>query len=196
MALEPMDVFAQVEADPEYDSMRLRFWISAAFIAPVLLLSMFGEAFGLTLPRRPNGIEFSLAHRSSSGAGPFSCVLASLVNRSPNMFTLIGLGTGAAYSDSVAATYFRGFPRSMRGADGSRTRYSSGCCDHHAGSPWAVLELRARQRTSASDSRVVTSRRSKRTCSIRTGEKDVALKIVNVEIASEFAPANEFPSTA
>src|SRR5712692_10437679 len=40
MALEPMDVFAEVEADPEYDSMRLRFWVSAALSLPVLLLSM------------------------------------------------------------------------------------------------------------------------------------------------------------
>src|SRR5258708_14169319 len=40
MALEPMDVFAEVEADPEYDSMRLRFCISAALSLPVLLLSM------------------------------------------------------------------------------------------------------------------------------------------------------------
>src|SRR5258708_28003649 len=49
MALEPMDVFAEVEADPEYDSMRLRFWVSAALSLPVLLLSMFGESLGLHL---------------------------------------------------------------------------------------------------------------------------------------------------
>src|SRR6266446_6301601 len=62
MALEPMDVFAEVEADPEYDSMRLRFWVSAALSVPVLLLSMFGESFGLHLrPAVLNGIEFLLA---------------------------------------------------------------------------------------------------------------------------------------
>src|SRR5713226_2837189 len=49
MALEPMDVFAEVEADPEYDSMRLRFWVSAALSLPVLLLSMLGESIGLHL---------------------------------------------------------------------------------------------------------------------------------------------------
>src|SRR6266436_6774184 len=47
MALEPMDVFAEVEADPEYDSMRLRFWVSAALSLPLLLLGMFGESLGL-----------------------------------------------------------------------------------------------------------------------------------------------------
>src|SRR5437870_12983177 len=62
MALEPMDAFAEVEADPEYDSMRLRFWVSAALSVPVLLLSMFGESFGLHLtPAIRSVIEFFLA---------------------------------------------------------------------------------------------------------------------------------------
>src|SRR6267143_6684480 len=57
MALEPMDVFAEVEADPEYDSMRLRFWVSAALSLPLLLLSMLVEALGLHLaPTVRNGI--------------------------------------------------------------------------------------------------------------------------------------------
>src|SRR5437879_3272966 len=62
MALEPLDVFAEVEADPEYDSMRLRFWISAALSLPLLLFSMAGESLGLHLsPAIRNGIEFLLA---------------------------------------------------------------------------------------------------------------------------------------
>jgi len=62
MALEPMDVFAEVEADPEYDSMRLRFWVSAALSLPLLLLSMLGESLGLHVaPTVRNGIEFLLA---------------------------------------------------------------------------------------------------------------------------------------
>src|SRR4029077_5344796 len=62
MALEPMDVFTEVEADPEYDSMRRRFWVSTALSLPVLLLSMFGESVGLHLrPLVLNGIEFLLA---------------------------------------------------------------------------------------------------------------------------------------
>src|SRR6266403_1196010 len=62
MAVDPMDVFAEVEADPEYDSMRLRFWISAALSLPLLLLSMFGESLGVhPAPTVRNGIEFLLA---------------------------------------------------------------------------------------------------------------------------------------
>src|SRR6266849_8934935 len=49
MALEPMDVSAEVQADPEYDSMRRRFWVSAALSLPLLVLSMFGEYLGLHL---------------------------------------------------------------------------------------------------------------------------------------------------
>src|SRR6266853_431424 len=45
MALEPMDVVAVAGPDPEYVSMRLRFWVSAALSLPVLLLGMFGEKF-------------------------------------------------------------------------------------------------------------------------------------------------------
>src|SRR5712691_6940664 len=62
MALEPMEVFAEVEADPEYDSMRLRFWLSAALSAPLLVLAMFGESLGLHLaPTILHWVELALA---------------------------------------------------------------------------------------------------------------------------------------
>src|SRR5256885_16196332 len=104
-----MDVFADVEADPECDSLRLRFWISAALSLPVLLRSMLGESRGLPLaPPVLNAIEFFLATPVVLWGGwPFfERFWSSLVNRSPNMFTLIGLGTGAAYLDSLSATFF------------------------------------------------------------------------------------------
>src|SRR5882724_11531203 len=62
MALEPMDPLAEVEADPEYDSMRLRFWISAALSLPVLVLSMAGDALGIRIDLSlKNWIELLLA---------------------------------------------------------------------------------------------------------------------------------------
>jgi len=153
MALEPMDVFAEVEADPEYDSMRLRFWASAVLSAPLLVLAMFGESLGLHVaPAIHHWIELALATPVVLWGGwPFlQRFWASLVNRSPNMFTLIGLGAGAAYLDSVIATVFpQVFPASFR--------------DMHGGAPvyfeaaavittlvllGQVLELRARQRAS------------------------------------------------
>src|SRR5260370_1391616 len=153
MALEPMDVFAEVEADPEYDSMRRRFWVSAGLSLPVLLLSMLGESLGLHLrPSFLNGIEFLLATPVVLWGGwPFfERFWSSLVNRSPNMFTLIGLGTGAAYFDSVVATFFpQIFPASFRGMDGTAPVYfEAAAVITTLVLLGQVLELRARQQTS------------------------------------------------
>ncbi|HXY25714.1 MAG TPA: heavy metal translocating P-type ATPase [Candidatus Acidoferrum sp.] len=153
MALEPMDVFAEVEADPEYDTMRRRFWVSAALSLPVLLLAMFGDALGLRLSHAVrNVVEFILATPVVLWGGwPFfERFWASLVNRSPNMFTLIGLGTGAAYLDSVAATFFpQIFPASFRGMDGAALVYfEAAAVITTLVLLGQVLELRARQRTS------------------------------------------------
>src|SRR5260370_90142 len=153
MALEPMDIFAEVEADPEYDSMRLRFWVSAALSLPVLLLSMVGEWLGLHLtPAVRNGFEFFLATPVVLWGGwPFfPRFWSSLVNRSPNMFPLVGLGTGPAYLDSVVATFFpQIFPASFRGMDGAAPVYfEAAAVITSLVLLGQVLELRARQRTS------------------------------------------------
>ncbi|HET9994953.1 MAG TPA: heavy metal translocating P-type ATPase [Candidatus Acidoferrum sp.] len=153
MALEPMDVFAEVEADPEYDSMRLRFWISAALSLPLLILSMLGESLGLHLaPNLRNGIELLLATPVVLWGGWrfFQRFWSSLVRRSPNMFTLIGLGTGAAYLDSVVATLFpQIFPGSFRGMDGGVPVYfEAAAVITTLVLLGQVLELRARQKTS------------------------------------------------
>ena len=153
MALEPMDVFEEVEADPEYDSMRRRFWMSAALSLPVLVLSMFGEALGLRLAHSVrNLIEFALATPVVLWGGwPFfQRFWASLVNRSPNMFTLIGLGTGAAYVESVVATFFpQAVPLLVPDMPGSVPVYfESAAVITTLVLLGQVLELRARQRTS------------------------------------------------
>ena len=153
MALEPMDVFAEVEADPEYESMLLRFWISAVLSLPLLLLSMLGDLVGVHLtPSVRNGVEFFLATPAVLWGGwPFfERFWSSLVNRSPNMFTLIGLGTGAAYLESVIATFFpRVFPASFRGMDGASPVYfEAAAVIITLVLLGQVLELRARQRTS------------------------------------------------
>src|SRR5947208_4254004 len=153
MALEPMDVFAEVEADPEYESMLLRFWISAVLSLPLLLLSMLGDLVGVHLtPSVRNGVEFFLATPAAlCGGWPFfERFWSSLVNRSPNMFTLIGLGTGAAYLESVIATFFpQVFPVSFRGMDGAAPVYfEAAAVITTLVLLGQALELRARQRTS------------------------------------------------
>jgi Cu+-exporting ATPase len=154
MALEPMEIHAEEQADPEYASMRTRFWVSAALSLPILILSMFGAALGLHLsPDWRNGIEFVLATPVVLWGGwPFlERFWASLVHRSPNMFTLIGLGTGAAYLDSVAATIFpQIFPASFRGMDGAAPVYfEAAAVITTLVLLGQVLELRARQKTSS-----------------------------------------------
>ena len=153
MALEPMDIFAEVEADPEYHAMLLRFWVSAGLSLPVLVFSMIGESFDVhLLPNIRNAVEFLLATPVVLWGGwPFfNRFWSSLVNRTPNMFTLIGLGTGAAYVDSVAATFSpQIFPASFRGMPGAAPVYfEAAAVITTLVLLGQVLELRARQRTS------------------------------------------------
>jgi Cu+-exporting ATPase len=157
MALEPMDFVADFAAeekpDAEYDSMRKRFWVSVALSLPILILSMFGEVLGLRMETGvKNAVEFLLATPVVLWCGwPFfQRFWSSLLNRSPNMFTLIGLGTGAAYGYSVAATLFpQFFPASFRDTHGGVAVYFEAAAVITAlvllGQ---VLELRARRRTS------------------------------------------------
>ncbi len=153
MALEPMDIVAEEQADPEYESMRKRFWVSVALSLPLLVLSMFGEMLGLQLQAgTKNAIELSLATPVVLWCGwPFfERFWSSLVNRSPNMFTLIGLGTGAAYLYSVVATLFpQVFPASFRDMHGGVAVYfEAAAVIITLVLLGQVLELRARQRTS------------------------------------------------
>jgi len=153
MALEPMDIVAEEQPDPEYISMRWRFWVSAVLSLPILVLSMFGEMFGLHIEQATKtGIELLLATPVVLWCGwPFFVRFwNSLVNRSPNMFTLIGLGTGAAYLYSVAATVFPGaFPASFRDMKGGVAVYfEAAAVITTLVLLGQVLELRARQRTS------------------------------------------------
>src|SRR5579859_7887505 len=153
MALEPMDALAEVEADPEYDSMLRRWWVSAALSLPVLFLAMFGDVHRLPLsPGARNWIEFILATPVVLWGGwPFfQRFWASIVNRNPNMFTLIALGTGAAYLDSVAATLApQIFPASFRDLHGAvETYFEAAAVITTLVLVGQVLELRARRQTS------------------------------------------------
>jgi len=100
MALEPLDPLAAgAEDDSELKSMRLRFWISLVLSVPTLVMAM-GEIAGTVW------YQFALATPVVLWGGwPFfQRAFASIVNRSLNMFTLIGIGVGVAYVYSVVAT--------------------------------------------------------------------------------------------
>jgi P-type Cu+ transporter len=127
--------------------------LSAGLSLPLLLLSMLGEALGLHLaPDLRNGIELLLATPVVLWGGwPFfQRFWSSLILRSPNMFTLIGLGTGAAFLDSAVATLApQIFPASFRNMDGGVPVYfEAAAVITTLVLLGQVLELRARQKTS------------------------------------------------
>jgi Cu+-exporting ATPase len=114
MALEPEVPTLDATEDPELVDFRRRFWLSLPFTGAVFVLAMFGHGW---LPAGThNWVELLLATPVVLWCGlPFFVRgVQSIVNRSPNMWTLIGLGTSAAYLYSVVATVAPGvFPASF-----------------------------------------------------------------------------------
>jgi Cu+-exporting ATPase len=123
MALEPLQPSLDEEASPELTDMSQRFWVSAVLSFPVVVLAMGPELFGWSpLPMRASMlVQFGLSTPVVLWGGwPFfERFWQSLKNRSPNMFTLIGLGVGVAYGYSVIGALLpQIFPASLRTMDG------------------------------------------------------------------------------
>jgi P-type Cu+ transporter len=202
MALEPRTVSVE-EDNPELRDMTKRFRVSVVLTIPILALMVsemlpgrpLQELFG---PAALLWVQFALASPVVIWGGwPFFVRgLQSVLNRHLNMFTLIALGTGAAYGYSVAATLFPGlFPESFR--------------DHHTGAlavyfePAAVivtlvllgqvLELRARSQTSSA-LRALLGLAPKTARVIRDdGEEDLAIDAVNVGDKVRIRPGEKVP---
>ncbi len=201
MALEPMDVFAGDEgSDPELASMTRRFWVSGALSLPVLFLGMFGEAAaaaGISATAR-EFLEMALATPVVLWGGwPFFVrAWRSLVNRSPNMFTLIAMGTGAAYLDSLAATLFpQLFPASFRGMHGEvPVYYEAAAVITTLVLLGQVLELRARQKTSGAI-RALLDLAPKRTHRLagNGAETDISLDLVHPGDRLRVRPGEHIP---
>jgi len=122
MALVPMVPAAGAEEEnAELRDMTRRFWVSAVLSAPLVVLAMapyfgFVEPFGLA-PKLRAYVEFILGTPVILWGGwPFFRKFAlSVRNRSPNMYTLIGLGVALAYLFSIAAVFAPGlFPSEFR----------------------------------------------------------------------------------
>ena len=205
MALEPRTLTLETleEENPELRDMSRRFFWSAALTAPILAL-MISEM----LPEKPLQrllgpgavwVQFLLATPVVLWGGYpfFERGYRSLVNKSLNMFTLIALGTGAAYGYSLAATLFPGlFPDAFR--------------DHHTGTiavyfePAAVivtlvllgqvLELRARGETSSA-LRALLSLAPKTARRVHPDgrEEDVLLELVVVSDRLRVRPGERVP---
>ena len=218
MALEPRTVTAVREENPELRDMTRRFWVAVVLTAPLLVIAMgsmiwprFSQnvAFLLTLQSKLSNLpwpafanlawlEFLLATPVVLWCGLpfFQRFWTSLVNRSPNMFTLIGLGTGVAYIYSVVATVAPGiFPASLR----AMGRYPDVYFEAAAAITTLVLlgqvmELRARSRTSAAIRALLDlSPKTARLLATDGTEKDIPLEHVKPGDKLRVRPGEKVP---
>ena len=152
MALEPM--VPSDEPSEELTDFTRRMWISAAAAVPLIVLTM-GGTIGLPVRdwighQNASYLEFLLATPVVLWAALpfFRRGWDSIVNRSPNMWTLISLGVGAAYLYSIVATFLPGvFPEQYRMGHGVGTYFEAAVVIVTLVFVGQVLELRARERT-------------------------------------------------
>ena len=204
MALEPRTVEVEERPNPELVDMRRRFWISVPLALGTLVLVM-GDALlpgapiaRLVAPRWHVLLELLLATPVCTWAAwPFYVrAVASLRNRSLNMFTLIGLGVFVAYGYSVIAAIFPAiFPDAFREAGGQAAVYFEAAAVITAlvllGQ---VLELKARGETSAAIRKLLgLAAKTARRLRADGTEEDVALDAVQVGDRLRVRPGEKVP---
>ena len=158
MALEPLTIEVHEEENPELVDMRRRLWVSVVLTIPVFLIGMsdllLGERLQSSLtPAILSWIQLLLASPVVLWCGwPFFVrAWQSIVNRSLNMFALIGLGVGVAYVYSLIATIIPDvFPNSFRAHGGAVPVYfEAAAVITVLVLLGQVLELKARSQTGA-----------------------------------------------
>ena len=206
MTLEPRTVSVTPEDNPELRDMTRRFWISAALTIPLMaiaMVSMFG--YHVRIDLNLSGIPINLTWLELVLATPvvlwggwpfFQRFWTSLVNRSPNMFTLIGMGTGVAYGYSIVATLApQIFPQSLRAMGGyPEVYFEAAAAITTLVLLGQVMELRARSRTSAAIRALLDlSPRTARLLAADGSEKDVALDQVKPGDRLRVRPGEKIP---
>ena len=203
MALEPRNVAAD-SANPELVSMTRRFWIGVALTLPLLAVMVSdvlpGHPLQGLLPGQLLGwIELALATPVVLWAGwPFfERGWASIVHRSPNMFTLIAIGTGAAYLYSVVAVIAPGiFPSTFRDMSGNLGLYfEAAAVITVLVLLGQVLELKARSQTSSAIKALLgLAPKTARRISEDGKEADVALSEIQVGDRIRVRPGEKVPT--
>src|SRR5579864_2275038 len=203
MALEPAAISAQEEENPELVDMTRRFWVSLALTIPVLLAAMADFIPGRPLEQVASARVWTWFELIAGtpvvlwGGWPFFVRgWQSLVNRSPNMFTLIALGVGVAYFYSlVAAVFPEIFPDSFRGESGGAAVYfEAAAAIVTLVLLGQVLELRARSQTGAAI-RALLGLAPKTARLIRAdgSEADVSLDQVQAGVRLRVRPGERVP---
>jgi Cu+-exporting ATPase len=203
MALEPRNVSAD-STNPELVDMTRRFWIGVAVTLPLLAVMVSDILPGHPLQRLLPGqllgwIEFALATPVVLWAGLpfFERGWASIVHRSPNMFTLIAIGTGAAYLYSVAAVVAPGiFPATFRDMSGNLGLYfEAAAVITVLVLLGQVLELRARSQTSSAIKALLgLAPKTARRISEDGEEADVALSEIQAGDRIRVRPGEKVPT--
>jgi len=155
MALEPEGIPEAESTNPELENMTRRFVVGAVLATPIFVLEMGGHLPVLNLDRYVSmaasmWTQFALATPVVLWcAWPFfQRAWASVLNRSPNMFTLIALGVGASYLYSLVATFAPGlFPASLRQHGLVPVYYEAAAVVTVLVLLGQILELRAREKT-------------------------------------------------
>ena len=203
MALEPLVVSLDEEENHELRDMTRRFWISVILTIPVFALGMSdlipGEPLQRFVPMSMLAwVQLILASPVVLWAGwPFfDRAWQSIVNRSLNMFTLIGLGVGVGYLFSVIATFLPGiFPASFRDAHGNVPVYfEAAAVITTLVLLGQVLELRARGQTgNAIKALLGLAPKTARRLHEDGREEDVALDHVHVGDRLRVRPGEKVP---
>jgi len=203
MALEPRTVTADEEENAELKDMTRRFWVSLALSVPVFLIAMADLVPGLVgaggvSKRTLVFLELILATPVVLWGGwPFFVRgWQSIVNRSLNMFTLIGLGTGVAYAYSVVATILPSiFPPSFRDAGGNVAVYfEAAAVIVTLVLLGQVLELKARSQTGAAIKALLgLAPKTARRINEDGTEEDVPLDTVRVGDRLRVRPGEKVP---
>jgi len=203
MALEPMGVpDSDAGPNPELVDFTRRFWVSLALSIPLFVVAM-GPMVGLPVrawlgAQVATWIELVLATPVVLWAAMpfFQRGWKSIVNRSPNMWTLIAIGVGVAYAYSVVATLFPGlFPPQFRGADGAVPVYfESAAVIVTLIFVGQLLELKARARTgSAIRALLDLAPNTARRVNADDSETDVPLESIQTGDRLRIRPGDSVP---
>jgi Cu+-exporting ATPase len=203
MALELRTVTIEEEENPELKDMTRRFWVSAALTVPLVIVAMGelipGVSFqGLASARVLSGLELLLATPVVLWGGwPFFLrAWQSIVNRSLNMFTLIGLGVGVAYLYSLIAALLPPlFPPSFRDPHGQVAVYfEAAAVIVTLVLLGQVMELRARSQTSAAIKTLLgLAPKTARRIDADGNERDVPLEQVRSGDRLRIRPGEKVP---
>ncbi len=197
MTLEPVMPTLEDEEDPELRDFQRRFWWTLPLTVAVTFLAMAGHRVpGLEIGLQ-TWLELALSLPIVLWAGMpfFTRGLQSVVNRSPNMWTLIGLGTGAAFTYSVVATLAPGvFPASFMSMGRVGVYFEAAAVIISLTLLGQVLELKARSQTSAAiRSLLGLAPKTARRIRPDGGEEDVPLAHVHIGDLLRVRPGEKVP---